>query len=314
MCAQYPNPLQNRKYRNELMRHFAQHEIPGCRNNPIFWIKIPKYLFWSDEYRVVRVGNIPHMLNIESGLPNDIFKAIARGFIEIKTSLISLRRNPNESIGSLTNRFRTALYRLLNGQLYIGEIARFLDTDQDIAIECFISASLHYLLSIGSAVSGVIIAGLSFLFGTNPITIPIMVMLTIFCYKETKNALLNEKKMNYALALEQIIRCFYYYPEDILSSNIFVSAIDERSCSPFNFKENYGAWCSFLYIDSLRGAPPANSHDYRRLMNFYITAIRNITVNDQLNDQAIKNYLDNGILNISRNNLVENENDNDEEY
>ena len=194
MCAQYTNPLQNRTYRNELMRYFALHEIPGCRNNPIFWEKIPWYIFWNDEYRVVRVGNIPHMLNIESGLPNDIFKTIARGFVDIRTLLISLRRNPNESSNSIINRFKTTLYRRLYAQLYIREIARFLNTDQDIAIECFISASLHYLLSLGTSVSCIIISGLSLIFSSNPISIPIFTILSIFCYKETKNALLNEKK------------------------------------------------------------------------------------------------------------------------
>lgn len=293
------NPLQNKKYLNEMKKYFADHEIPGCSDNAIYWEKIPKYIIRNDEYRDIRVGNIQHMLNVNRFFEHDIFRSIAEGLIELRKTLTSFKRKPNESQKDLETRFRESLFGSMKNKNYMKSIAEFLNTDQDMAIECFLSASCYQLLALDSAAASFIVAILAIILNINPlISVSISAVFAFFAYRSAKKGLLYEKQMNYVLALKQIFSCFYFYPEKILKSNIFVLAIDERRCSPLNFKPNYGTWCDFIYIDDLKGAPIASNTEYRDLLKFYKDIYQKITVNDQFDCNKISDYLNTGILDI----------------
>lgn len=114
----------------------------------------------------------------------------------------------------------------------------------------------------------------------------------------TRSQFYYEKVANYATVLNDVYRIIITRPEDVLKSNVLVTAVDERNFwSVFLWnsaigRRNDGAWCDFEYIGGLKCAPRAKDCKDRDLIMVYSKAYGDIMTKSDLDLKKLQDFLD----------------------
>ena len=179
-----------------------------------------------------------------------------------------------------------------------------MNENEDLTIDSFITsvgvtwvARLSHAVSIATCLSGVLKA-------LNPITgFTIALALDALCFYSNRSKMEMEKALNCAVVLNKFFNCINFYQEQVLNSNVWVTAIDERNFYSImrytSLRKNHGAWCDFLYIDNLKHAPRARTLENGRIIPMYIDIFNQINSNDGLDLDKLEAYL-NGLNYLSR--------------
>lgn len=126
----------------------------------------------------------------------------------------------------------------------------------------------------------------------------------------------EERALNYASLLRQMMHFMNQEPAKVMDSNIFITAVDHRNfidseslkkSKDYNsaFKlmatPNQGAWCDFKYIPELENAPCAK--DYRtkdgRCMRYLIDIFKAACTEGKIDFDRLKHYADGSALPIN---------------
>lgn len=256
---------------------------------------------FSDDYRTVRVYNIPHLLrykgdSISDPGNNGFFRTYAKALIDARKNAKELKSLEKEA----KEKAIESIVGICKDKEYDKALAKFLGTTDEIAIESFI-ASL--VLSSNSRILGAIV-GTSciamnafnylqpIILPTLAIAPPVAMAITvahnvanIARIYTTKHQFAEERVANYALLLSKINSALLTNPKGVLNSNLLVTAVDERPFNPLFLwnsalgRRNDGAWGEFVKIGDLDCAPLAKDYD-DQFVNEYIEIFRMIT-NDE---------------------------------
>jgi hypothetical protein len=299
------NPLaEHLEYVGKVRKKFETTENEfGDPTTPCKWEHEPSFLFFSDDYRTVKVYNIPHII-VEREKDNGFLRHYAQALLEARRIKNSTKAVAECFVQQLNNVFRTSGCT--------ARIAHFLGTDEETAIESFITSlflsSNSRLLGGLTAASCVALNAFNFL---QPILLPSLVvappvaiaitvahnLLNVARVFTTKGAFQEEKVANYALVLSIINQMFLTDPESILSSNVLVTATDERSFNSlllwnsFPGRRNDGAWAGFVHIGNLRCAPMARNYRNGNVVPRYIEIFNEIMRNGELDLVRLDGYI-----------------------
>ena len=309
------NPLNEHRGYTELLREHFEYIENSQQNSDTscVWKKRPSFVFWSDDYRTVRVYNIPHLLNSDA---NDNF------FI----SSIDMMSKARQICGSSSKMGRTvgkAALKILKSELKKQKkdtkeakaIADFLGTDEDVAIDSFVSAfgmSCVSQILHGTTVAGVL---LDMFKPLAPAAGAVVSLLDIASFFTTRAALADERVKNNAIALSTVYRILMNNPEKILNSNVLVTAIDDRDFTALlrwnAFRRDDGAWCDFQYIGGLKCAPRGREYKNGEVISKCSIICNQIMKDGKINVKALKSNEENSGNFICR--LVGVKSSNDEE-
>lgn len=271
------NPLlQNTNLVKELRKNFKENsEIEFCE------IK-PNFIFWSNEYRVIKVYKISSLIKF--------LQAFANVFLIEKEILSNnLKNNSKEEI-------KRIIKEKLKSSVFIGTIAEFLNSNEDDTIDgilCSIPDSwfikLHGIFSYGTILSCIESLYQPFIGVLCSFFLNCLRMIT------TKSYFQKERITNISNVLNLIISNFVHYREQISNSNVLLLAIDERNFKSYllynAFRRNDSGWCSFTYIDDLYDAPKAKDCNEWKQINEYLDIISTIMSNKSVNIQEIRDRI-----------------------
>ena len=300
------DPLdEHENYLVMLRDHFEKRE----RNKqdpeaPCLWEKYPNYVMFCDDYRTVRVYNIPLLLKEDR---NDGFlRAFAELLVEAREEAVK-----SEKIAKATGKIAAKIFienlnKNLKGNDYVKKIAEFLGTNESTAIESFICylgmAATSKLLGIGIAASCAfdILNELFDLVQFTPgLGLSIFVvhnLLNVVRIWSTRSQFYYEKVANYATILNDVYRMIITNPKDVMKSNVLVTAVDERNFySVFIWnsaigRRNDGAWCDFEYIGGLKCAPRARDCKDKNLITLYSQIYGYLMTKSDLNLENLKDF------------------------
>jgi hypothetical protein len=303
------DPLIGRDEYVELLRQCFEHTeiIMKDPNYPCVWEKKPNFWFWDSDYRTVRVYNIPLLIRTkrEEGFLRDSCRIFLKAR-EISENNFKLGKLAGKQVIKL---FADRLKSELKGSKEIASIAKFLGTDDNVAMDCFVltfgmicaSRVLHGISIIAGFLDSF---GVISLFG-GPAGLTLAIALDIACFTTTKSALAQEKMMNYATVLGTIYAMLLDSEEQdhILKSNVLVSAVDERKFTPFlrwnAFRRNDGGWCDFVHIGGLKCAPNAKDYDGGKVIPI-LSEIYNriLRKNEQLDLEEMEKFVNTGVIHV----------------
>lgn len=292
------NPLHDHpNYTEEMKKYF---ETVGLSEyDPIVWEKLPGFILfynYSNDYRVTRVYNIKFLISTKKGDQNDFFISISKCLITARKSAIKACNSVKFVGDALLRIFKNEVHQNLQRTREIRNIANFLGTTENIAIESFICAfGMTWISRTAHAIS-LFVCFSKILASLNPgAALSIKVLLDLLCIFSTKSKLNYEIAINCATILNTFFNCINFYQEDVKNSNVFITAIDERNFwSIFRYtslRPNHGAWCGFSYIKGLKNAPKARDIDGGKIIDMYIDIFNRINSDDELNLESLENYI-----------------------
>lgn len=253
---------------------------------------------FSDDYRTVRVYNIPHLLrykgdSISDPGNNGFFRTYAKALIDARKNAKELKSLEKVS----KEKAIESIVRICKDKEYDKALAKFLGTTDEIAIQSFISS---LVLSSNSRTLGAIVGtscivmeAFDFLqpiiLPTLAIAPPVAIAITVAHNLTnvariftTKHQFEEERVANYALLLCKINSALLTNQEGVLNSNLLVTAVDERLFyslflwNSYPGRRNDGAWGEFVKIGDLDCAPLAKDYN-DQFVNEYIEIFRMIT-------------------------------------
>lgn len=323
------NPFHDHpKYLAELKKSFAE---KGYSDEvELFWEKQPGFFLfynYTNDYRVIRAYNIRHLIGTKkSGGFNDanntdFFLSMAKSLLQTRKAAIIANKKVKENAGKILDIFKEEAQKNLKGTKEIAYLSDFLKEEENLTIDSFItSAGMTWIARASHAVS-IAACFTGILSAINPVAgFTIALALDALCYYSNKSKLDMERSLNCAIVLNKFFNCINFYEEQVLNSNVFVTAIDERNFYSImrstSLRPNHGAWCDFLYIDDLPHSPRAKTIEDGRIIPMYIDIFREINTNDQLDLKKLENYLEGlnflvrQVVNINENNKNDQNNQN----
>ncbi len=297
----YIGMLRDHFERREKDRQTSDSDVPPC-----CWEKYPSYIMFCDDYRTVRVYNIPLLLRNDRS--DSFLKAFAQLLIEARKEAVKSEKIAKSTGQIAAKLFLKNLNENLKGNENIKTISEFLGTDEKIAIESFICslgmAAVSHALGVGIAVScafDILSKLFNFVSITPGVGMAICVvhnLVNVARIWSTRSQFYYEKVANYATVLNDVYRIIITRPEDVLKSNVLVTAVDERNFwSVFLWnsaigRRNDGAWCDFEYIGGLKCAPRAKDCKDRDLIMVYSKAYGDIMTKSDLDLKKLQDFLD----------------------
>lgn len=279
------------------------------------WEKKFEWKIISNDYRTVRVYNIPYLLKFreeDCGFLITYIKAL----LHARKARIRTEKLSKESKEKAAKYFSKEISEYMKNSGTAKEFKDFLGAkDEDMAIESFItslilSANAQFLGAV-TAASCVAINAFNFL---QPILLPTLVvsppvgiaitvahnLLNVVRIFTTKNAFEEERVANYALVLSKINRLFLddEEVENIRNSNVLVTAVDERNFysafiwNSFPGRRNDGGWAHFTEIENLACSPLAKDYDSGRMIEIYRRIFKEITRNENLDFEQMEKYIE----------------------
>ncbi len=253
------NPLDEHPENYQIIRKKFE-EIEMNSGNPLKgfkWEKKPNFWFWDDDYRTVRVYNIPHLINATND--DNFFRKIVILLIDARNICSS-----SEKIGKAVGKealklLNSELKKQKKGSAETLALADFLGTDENMAIDSFVAA--FGMACISKICHGIAVGGswLGIFVPLAPAVGAAVAIIDIASFFTTRSALANERVKNCAMVLNAVYRIITENPNRILNSNVLVTAIDERNFTALlrwnAFRRDDGAWCDFEYIGGLKCAP-----------------------------------------------------------
>lgn len=320
------NPFHDHpKYLQDLKKDFAE---KGYSDEvELYWEKQPGFILfynYTNDYRVIRVYNIRHLLGTKkSGGPHDInntdfFISMARSLLQTRKAAIAANKKVKENADKILKIFKEEAQKNLKGTKEIKYLSDFLHEKEDMTIDSFIAsvgmtwiARASHAVAIAACLTGVLSA-------LNPVAgFTIALALDALGFYSNRSKMEMEKALNCAVVLNKFFNCINFYQEQVLNSNVWVTAIDERNFYSVmrytSIRPNHGAWSDFLYIDDLPHSPRARTIENGRIIPMYIDIFNEINSNDQLDLEKLEAYL-NGLDFLARqvSNIQEN-NENDQQ-
>ncbi len=317
--------LEHPEYGNLIRKEFDK--MWTSYQNPEFalkWEQGPDFTLgcFSNDYRTTRVYNIPHLLTYKPG--NDVN---SNGFLlTYMKALINARkvREQSKKLEHATKEevvkyFSKEIKKIFKENGLDKGFAEFLGTTDETATEAFILSIIMAANSkiLGAAVGASCVALNVFNFlqlaelTTIAVAPPIGIAITIIHNLvnvarifTTKSALEQERVANNALVLCLVYNMLLNDQENILNSNVLVTAVDERPFysafiwNSFPGRENHGAWAQFTNIRNLKCSPVCRDYRNGELITIYTRLFRDIMQNESLdlnliekmiNDQSLTN-------------------------
>lgn len=287
------------KIRNEFSAIEEKAQVPT--NTPIQWTHKPKYLLWTDDYRTVNVYNIPYLDRTSDG--NHFLHATAKALLDSRKAAKYSETIAKASGNALIEIFRDSYTKELEGSSEIRTIAKFLDVpNEKMAIDaCICATGMTCLCTLGHVVSiaSIFTGALNSLAVVNPVAgFAAALALDAFCFYSGYNKFEQERVQNCATALHTVWRILLNEPENVMNSNVLVTAIDERNFSPLFrhnvLRRNDGAWCNFLEIGNLKSAPLAREYENGNVISKLLNIYRQIMTDDNLDLDRMTNFISNG--------------------
>ena len=295
--AEKGDPLNEYLEYTDLIREFFK-KVEESKQNPEYpalWKKKPKFLFWADDYRTVRAYNMPFLMIVRDR--EDSFLSATAGALIKSRQAAAHSEVIAKMIGKPVSKiFIKLLTERLAGSNEIVTVADFLGTDEQTAIDSFIcAAGMTFCSQVAHGLS-VVACFTNILESLKPAAgITVAGLMDVACYFLTKSALANEEAKNNAMALNSVFQKILNRPQDVMDSNLLVTAIDERKFCPilrYNaFRRDDGAWCDFVYIGGLKCAPRARDYQGGQLVNTYIDIYHRIMQDESLDLKALDDYL-----------------------
>ena len=287
------------------------------------WEKKPDYYLLSDEYRTIKVYNIPHLFYYDGQKKSD-----DKGFFETYLRALLSAYKAQESFKSYENEAKEAVADYLINKLdeefkkynCYDAIRKFIGNDKiedEVVLQSFITS---IILSSNSKILGSIVAAscvaINFInyfqcllpasFAINPalgITITVVHnLLNITRMFTTKSAFNEERISNYALLVASVNQLLLNAnpddpDDDVYNSNILVTAVDERDFYCFWIwnsvpgRRNDGAWAKFEKIGNLPCSPSMKEYKDGRTVSKYIEIFKELMTNKNLDLKKIENWL-----------------------
>lgn len=291
------NPLdEHREYYSLLRQGFANKENDSWDSNADYvWEKKPSFIFWSNDYRTVRVYNMPHLFN--TNVNNNFFNSSVK-MISDARKICGSSSKMGTAVGKAALKIlKSELKKQTKGTKEAKAIADFLGTDEDVAIDSFVSAfgmSCVSQILHGTTVAGVL---LDMFKPLAPAAGAFVSFLDVASFFTTRAALADERIKNNAIALSTVYRILMNDPQRILDSNVLVSAIDDRDFTALlrwnAFRRDDGAWCDFQYIGGLKCAPRGRDYKNGEVISKCSIICNQIMKDGKINIKALKSNEEN---------------------
>ena len=291
------DPLTEHPEYIKLIRKCFENQARLRQNNEaaLEWKREPKFLFWTDNYRTVHAYNMP-LLMAGKDRTDGFLHANAKALLDARKAAAR-----SEVIAKMVGKPVAKIYiellkKKLTGSSEIAMIADFLGTDEQTTIDSFIcAAGMTFCSQVAHGLS-VVACFTNILESLKPAAgIAVAGLMDAACYFLTKSALANEEAKNNAMALNSVFQKILNRPQDVIDSNLLVTAIDERKFNPilrYNaFRRDDGAWCDFVYIGGLKCAPRARDYQGGQLVNTYIDIYHRIMQDESLDLKALDDYI-----------------------
>ena len=291
------DPLNEHRGYTELLREKFEY-VEKSKDNPnmsCVWEKKPSFIFWSDDYRTVRVYNIPHLFNTD--ISDNFFKSTVDMMSKAR-QICGSSSKMGRAVGKVALKIlKSELFKEVKGTKEAKAIADFLGTDEDVAIDSFVSAfgmSCISQILHGTTVAGVL---LDMFKPLAPAAGAVVSLLDIASFFTTRAALADERIKNNAIALSTVYRILMNDPQRILDSNVLVSAIDDRDFTALlrwnAFRRDDGAWCDFQYIGGLKCAPRGREYKNGEVISKCSIICNQIMSDGKINIKALKSNEEN---------------------
>lgn len=243
------NPLYNPTKMNIIRRKFRE-IMDNFQNQTKIKITIRPSFFETCQLTLY-VHNIPNILNMNVYNDDNLLFSLLEALIAIVDSADFAIRTARNAGRAIYQVFRDALNERVCGRRIFNAIAHFLDTNEQLAIEFFISSIFS---TFGLVTSGVIALLFNALKPYFPIVSTVVQGVAIIFFVQSKKAQIEmEKGKNKILILNQLFAGLN--DENIGESNVVVVSCDEFDSFNKYFRSNHGARCDITYINNLPCAP-----------------------------------------------------------
>ncbi len=294
--AEKGDPLNEHLEYTDLIREFFK-KVEESKQNPEYpalWKKEPKFLFWADDYRTVRAYNMPLLIS-QRDRDDSFLSATAGALIKSRQAAAH-----SEVIARMIGKpvvkiFIKLLVKELTGSSEIVTVADFLGTDEQTAIDSFISAAGMTFLSQASMGLSLVSAFTNVLHAFPSLTpkgrLAVVVLTACLSLYAENTAVNYQSAENNAIVLNSVFQKILNRPQDVMDSNLLVTAVDDRNNFFGTLSRNDGAWCDFVYIGGLRCAPRARDYQGGQLVNTYIDIYHRIMQDESLDLRALDDYI-----------------------
>lgn len=229
-CACKSDPLE--PHLDEIRKGFEIVERKYRKSDyPCMWGKKPSFILFNDDYRTVRVYNIPHLLREYSHQhENSFLRTYAKALMDTIKALKTTSKLAKDSEEAARKYFTEEVSKLLKEKGYAKEIASFLGTDDETAIGSYIASMI---LSSDSKILGAVVETSFIAINAfnilRPLFLPALVvapqvaiaitvahnLLNILRMCKTKSTFETERIANYALVLSLVNRILLENPQEV---------------------------------------------------------------------------------------------------
>ena len=292
--AEKGDPLVEHPEYVELIRKKFEEEEESKRNPEysLVWMRKPK--FFDKDHRTIKAYNMPLLMEGE-GRTDGFLYANAQALLEARQAAAH-----SEVIAKMIGKpvskiFIKLLTERLAGSNEIVTVADFLGTDEQTAIDSFINAAGMTFISQVSMGLSLVSAFTNILHAFPSLTpkgrLAVVILTSVLSVRAEESAINYQSAENSAIVLNSVFQKILNRPQDVMDSNLLVTAIDERNNFLGTLSRNDGAWCDFVYIGGLKCAPRARDYQGGQLVNTYIDIYHRIMQDESLDLKALDDYI-----------------------